>query len=189
VVRLPEAMPHRGWEGVQMGGAELSRRAFLGRGAAMAAAGAAVAVVGNAAMPAIAGADEKTFPTFALTPNGGACGACQKHAANKVFRTSDAAERLRAHKGCRCTIIAGPALTPPIHDAVFRGTGEVADRRDPRVAEILDKGTINGVPVPVLAIGAPIILGVGGGLAYWFWRRHERTTELATAPVDRGEWK
>ena len=41
--------------------------------------------------------------------------------------------------------------------------------------------------VPVLAIGAPIILAVGGGTAYWLWRRQHR--ETPGAAIDHGDWK
>lgn len=169
-----------------MGETHLSRRAFLRRGAGVAVAGAAAAVLGNGA---VAGAQESepTAPTFALSPNAGACSACQKHAKNKVFRTEDAANSFRAHKGCHCTIGTGQELTLPVFAAVFGDKGQSADRRDPKTAELLDKGTIDGANVPVLAIGAPIILAVGGGTAYWFWRRQHR--ETAGATVDHGDWK
>jgi hypothetical protein len=122
-----------------MSGRALSRRVFLGRGAAaLSGAVAAVALQANGASAA-----ESTTPTFALTPNGGACAACRNHAANKVFRTNDAANTFRAHHGCHCSVVRGPSLTPPVFSAVFGDAGQSADRRDPRTAELLDRGTVD----------------------------------------------
>ena len=167
--------------------AHLSRRAFLQRGAGAAAAGTALAVLGSTGLAGAQETKEPTAPTFALAPNGGACNACRQHATNKVFRTETAANTYRAHKGCRCTVTGGQELTLPAFAAVFGDSGEHVDRRDPKIAELLDKGTLDGTPVPVLAIGAPILLAVGGGAAYWFWRRQHR--EPAGAGVDHGDWK
>jgi hypothetical protein len=167
--------------------AHLSRRAFLRRGATVAVAGTAVAVFGSNAVAGAQETKEPTAPTFTLTPNGGACNACRQHAKNKVFRSDKAADTYRAHKGCHCTVGAGQELTLPVFTAVFGDAGQHADRRDPKIAELLDKGTLDGAPVPVLAIGAPILLAAGGGAAYLWWRRQHR--EPAGAGIDHGDWK
>ncbi len=163
----------------------VSRRAFLRFGAATAVTAGTVVALGSGT----ASAQTADVQTFRLDPTGGGssvCNACRGHAANKVFRASGAADARRAHKGCRCTVVKGPSLPAPIADAVF-GKSDVADRRDAKIAELLDSGTVAGVEVPVFAAGAPIILAVGGGLGYWFLRRRNR--EPATVHVDRGEWK
>lgn len=172
----------------------LSRRAFFGRAAAVtAAAGLGVAF---AASPAAA-AD--TVATFALDPVGGgsscrggtghgtcaACNACKSHAANKVFRSKEAADKVRAHKGCRCAIAAGPALEPGVADAVF-AKGDVADKRDPETGGLIKDGG-GGVTVPVMAATLPVIAVGGGALAYFLMRRHDRT--VAPADVDQGDWR
>jgi len=171
----------------------LSRRAFFGRAAmATAAAGIGVALVASPA----AAAD--TVDTFALDPVGGgsscrggtgrgtcaACGACNKHAENKIFRSKEAADTFRAHKGCRCQIVAGAVIEASVADAVF-AKGDVADKRDPETGGLLSPGS--GVTVPVTAATLPVIAVGGGAIAYLLMRRHDR--EAAPAEVDRGDWR
>jgi hypothetical protein len=40
------------------------------------------------------------------------CKACHKHAANRLFATHAAADKGRAHPGCKCTIVRSSALDP-----------------------------------------------------------------------------
>jgi hypothetical protein len=171
----------------------LSRRAFLGRATvATAAAGMGLALVASPA----AAAD--TVDTYALDPVGGgsscrggtgkgtcaACGACRQHAANKVFRTKEASDTARAHKGCRCEIVAGPVLETSVADAVF-AKGDVADKRDGETGGLIDGG--GGVTVPVMAATLPVIAIGGGALAYFLMRRHDR--KVAPAELDQGDWR
>jgi len=164
----------------------MTRRDFFVK-AGGAAAATALGVTA-AANPAFAqAANGGAQPTYILEPNGGACTACRQHAKNKVFSTKEATDRYRAHKGCHCTPAEGQALSPEVYAAVFPEQGGVADRRDPRTAEILDKGTIDGTPVPIVAYTAPVLLlAVGGGI--WWWMKH-RDQEAEPAVVDRGDWK
>jgi hypothetical protein len=144
-------------------------------------------VVTLGSSPAFAQSTTETLPTYALEPNGGACNACRLHAKNKVFGTKDAADKFRAHKGCRCTVIDGQQLSPEVYGAVFPEKDGAADRRDPRTAELLDKGTIDGTPVPVVAYTAPVLLlAAGGGI--WWWMKH-RDKEVEPAVIDKGDWK
>jgi hypothetical protein len=165
---------------------QISRREFFVRTGTAAAATAAAVALG--AGPAF-GQDTKgdTLPTYALEPNGGACNACRQHAKNKVFGTNDAAERFRAHKGCRCTTSGGQALSPEVYAAVFPEPDGAADRRDPRTAELLDKGTIDGTQVPIVAYTAPVLLLAAGGGVWWWMKHRDRDVEPAVA--DRGDWK
>jgi len=74
-----------------------------------------------------------------------------------------------------------------VHAAVFPEKGGVADRRDPRTAELLNKGTIDGTPVPIVAYTTPVLLlAAGGGL--WWWMEH-RDNQAEPAVVDKGDWK
>jgi hypothetical protein len=139
-----------------------------------------------------------TVETFALDPVGGgsscrggtgngtcaACAACKKHAENKIFRTKDAADKYRAHRGCRCQITAGQVVDTDVAAAVF-AKGDVADKRDPETGGLLTPG--HGVTVPVMAATLPVIAVGGGALGYYLMRRHDRT--VAAVDVDRGDWK
>jgi hypothetical protein len=173
-----------------------SRRNFLRLGASATAATAALAVLG----PRVAFADTGTAPTFKLDPTGGgsscrggkgnggcaSCNACKHHAGNKVFKSKGAAGTLRAHKGCRCTVVAGPDVPQAVFDQAFLN-GDVVDRRDPKIAQLLDTTTASGVEVPVLAATAPALLVAGGAVGYWFWKR--KHVEPVGADADRGDWK
>jgi hypothetical protein len=169
-----------------MSATQISRRDFFAKSGTVAAATAAAVTL--AANPAFAQDKAATLPTYALEPNGGACNACRLHAKNKVFGTKDAADRFRAHKGCRCTVIGGQQLSPEIYAAVFPEKNGAADRRDPRTAELLDKGTIDGTSVPVVAYTAPVLLLAAGGGIWWFMKHRDKQVEPATV-VDKGDWK
>jgi hypothetical protein len=148
------------------------------------------------ATPVEAGGD--TVETFALDPVGGgsscrggtgagtcaACSACKKHAENKIFRTKDAADKYRAHPGCRCQVVAGQVVDTDVAGAVF-AKGDVADKRDPETGGLLTPGS--GVTVPVMAATLPVIAAGGGALAYFLMRRHDR--EVAPAEIDQGDWR
>jgi hypothetical protein len=181
----------------------LSRRAFFGRAAVVtAAAGIGVALVGSPAGAAEVAPVESTggdtVETLALDAVGGgsscrggtgagtcaACTACKKHAENKIFQNKDAADKFRAHKGCRCEIVAGEVLDTNMAAAVF-AKGEVADKRDPETGGLIKPGS--GVTVPVMAATLPVIAVGGGALAYYLMRRHDRAA--APADIDQGDWR
>ena len=108
-----------------------------------------------------------------------ACNACKHHAANKVFSSSEAADKHRAHKYCLCTIIEGPFVSPEVFQAVFVDS-DSADRRDPRVAATLDGKPVDPIPVPMIAgVAAPVVLAAVGGVGYVIWRRNQRRLEAA----------
>ena len=150
----------------------------------------------DAAPTESAGGD--TVETFALDPVGGgsscrggtgrgtcgACTACKKHAENKIFRNKEAADKFRAHKGCRCEIVAGQVLDTNVADAVF-AKGDVADKRDPETGGLVKPGS--GVTVPVMAATLPVIAVAGGALGYYLMRRHDR--KAVPAEVDQGDWR
>jgi hypothetical protein len=47
------------------------------------------------------------------------CKACHHHAANRLFATRVAADRGRAHRGCKCAIVRSRALRPAQWVALF----------------------------------------------------------------------
>ena len=109
-----------------------------------------------------------------------ACNACKRHAKNKLFSSPDAANARRAHKGCICTVVDGPVLASEVFDSVFVDS-DSCDRRDPRVSEILSGGTVDPVPVPMIAgIAAPVVLIAAGGIGYAIHRRNQRRLAAAT---------
>lgn len=174
----------------------VSRRAFFGQ----AAAATAAAGVGVALMTSPAGAAPSTVETFALDPVGGgsscrggtgrgtcaACTACRQHAANKVFRTLEAADQNRAHRGCRCEVVPSDAVDTDVAAAVFVN-GDVADKRDPSTGGLLAPGS--GVTVPVMAATLPVLAVGGGALAWYLMRRHDRAAAPADVDVDNGDWR
>ena len=82
--------------------------------------------------------------------------------------------RAAAHKGCLCTVVDGPVLAGEVFDSVFVDS-DSCDRRDPRVAAILTGGTVDPVPVPMIAgIAVPVVLVAAGGIGYAIWRRNQR---------------
>jgi hypothetical protein len=113
-----------------------------------------------------------------------ACNACINHGKNKVFATKEAADRDRAHKGCKCTVAEGPALSRPIYDALFtENKHDSVDRRDPKVASFLQNPDAESVPVPILAPAVPLVIAVAGGAWWWHARRNAR---IASASGDGG---
>lgn len=67
--------------------------------------------------------------------------ACRRHAANKLFPTPEAADRNRAHPGCKCNVVEGGKL-PEAHWVALFGrpdniVREQADHRWDWVAKTL----------------------------------------------------
>ncbi len=62
------------------------------------------------------------------------CTACVRHATNKVFATSDAAEAGRAHKHCNCQLRA-VQINPDGYEKLFQGNASV-DLRDPSTSDL-----------------------------------------------------
>lgn len=107
------------------------------------------------------------------------CSACQRHAENKVFATKEAAERGRAHRRCKCTVVEGPELSPAVYDALFKDNKKKSvDKRDPKVAELIANSDASGVPVPILAPTVPILAALAGG--FWWWRSSRGRTNPTT---------
>lgn len=80
----------------------LSRRDALMRAGAL-LAGAGAALRPGAALAARRGS---VGVAYRLRATGRcSCRACHRHAANKLFATSAAARRGRAHRGCRCEVV------------------------------------------------------------------------------------
>ncbi|MBI5087924.1 MAG: hypothetical protein HZB15_03370 [Actinobacteria bacterium] len=144
-------------------GNELTRRGLI-------AGGGAVAVA--ALVPGHAGA-ASTVPTWALEPGDAACGtagcsscfACQSHAANKLFRSAEAADQGRAHPGCNCTVVSGQPLSQATFDSLFTA-GDIADRRTAQTAQFLAAEQEQHA-VPMLPVG-PAIAVAGGAAAIWW---------------------
>jgi len=71
------------------------------------------------------------------------CTACRHHARNKLFATSKAADKVRAHKGCKCKVVRAAPVSPATYEALFGSPGNLkqvsVDRRDPEVRAILLK--------------------------------------------------
>ena len=89
---------------------QISRRAMLVRGATMLTA---LYFTGRADA-ATAGVSYR----LKIGPHC-ACRACHHHAANRLFATHVAADRGRAHPGCRCTIVRSHAVRPLQWQALF----------------------------------------------------------------------
>jgi hypothetical protein len=58
------------------------------------------------------------------------CKACHKHAKNKMFPSRRAADRNRAHAGCKCKVVQGGKLDAEIWAALFGGL------KNPKRAEV-----------------------------------------------------
>lgn len=89
---------------------QISRRAVLVRGATMLAG---LYFVGSSDAATVGVSYRlKTGPRCS-------CKACHHHAANRLFATHGAADRGRAHPGCKCTIVRSDALRPVQWQALF----------------------------------------------------------------------
>lgn len=136
----------------------ISRRGFFARSAPVAAALAPAALLQG---PAWAG-KKKTLKKkyFVLQPEWNtspacnvlernkpddchACNACHKHAKNKLFATRRAADRHRAHKGCKCKVVTGGKLEVSIWAELFNGLDNpkrrTVDRRKKGIKKILSR--------------------------------------------------
>jgi hypothetical protein len=136
----------------------ISRRRFL-------AATAPVLVLGYEAAPGWARPGKKAKPKrkafYVLQPeydrsarcrvpekskpdNCHGCKACHRHAKNKLFATRRAANRNRAHKGCKCKVVRGGTLDAATWSALFGGLNKPkrfkVDRRSRRVHSLLVLG-------------------------------------------------
>ncbi len=152
----------------------LTRRQMIGAGLAAFAAVELVPRVADAA---------SLKPTFALDPTGnGRCGtdtcahcrACRGHGANKLFLDKETADKLRAHKGCSCTVTDGQQLSEAVWTKVFAGDVNIADRRDPATAALL-RAEVERHSVPLVSGPLPILALVGGaaGILLVAARRHQ----------------
>ena len=97
---------------------QINRRSFLKRGAAL-AGGLALTFGTSVATLADSTGQEQTptgivtrkRPFFALaTTRADQDKACTRHAANKLFANPEAADRNRAHPGCKCQVVKGGEL-------------------------------------------------------------------------------
>ena len=72
------------------------------------------------------------------------CKACHNHAKNKIFATRRAADRGRAHPGCKCKVVRGGMLDEATWSALFGGSKipqrRVVDRRKTRTRRVLRNG-------------------------------------------------
>jgi hypothetical protein len=176
----------------------VSRREFLRVGAGSAVAAATLLTAGTG----VAQAEGVTVASYVLSPTStgrwcrrghnkgdcSSCGACTKHAANKVFRSADAAEAGRAHPRCRCEVVAGPALSPTVFDTLFGDSTPSVDRRDPNIAALIGAADADGVPVPIFSSATPVLLGgaAAAGLAVW-WVRSRRMQPALADDADHGD--
>lgn len=69
------------------------------------------------------------------------CKACHAHGKNKMFATRKAADRRRAHAGCKCKVVRGGSLDAATWAALFGGLKKPkrleVDRRSKRTKTIL----------------------------------------------------
>ncbi|CAN5579706.1 hypothetical protein BH10ACT2_BH10ACT2_25630 [soil metagenome] len=159
---------------------ELTRRALMVRGAASAAAVVMTPLlVGSGTASA-----ETTIDTFALDPTQGnscggsscaSCQACLSHAANKLFRTSAAADAGRAHPGCNCTVVTGQPLTQATVTNMF-AQSDMADRRYTQTAQVLN-GEVEQREVPLTSGVLSTAVMAGGAAAIWLVSRRRRQSE------------
>jgi hypothetical protein len=89
---------------------QISRRAMLVRGAAM-----------LSGLYFVGSADAATTGVSYRLKTGPQCSckACHHHAANRLFATHLAADRGRAHPGCKCTIVRSRAVGSVQWQALF----------------------------------------------------------------------
>ncbi len=128
----------------------LTRKAFLARAGSLIAVVALPVACGGkktAASTALSTGESSPIPVYLLSTSDPkctgpacACGACQKHAANKLFATPEAADSGRAHVHCNCSVVEG-TLSPDRWRALFgdraRPDRLAVDRRDQNVARAL----------------------------------------------------
>jgi hypothetical protein len=127
----------------------LTRKAFLARtGSLIAAVAIPVACGGKKAATSTAvSTSAAAVPVYLLSTSDPkcsgtacACGACQKHAANKLFASQEAADSGRAHVHCNCSVVED-TLPPDRWRALFGDPARPdvlhVDRRDQRVAQAL----------------------------------------------------
>jgi len=128
----------------------LTRRTFLARAGSLIAAALIPAACGGkktSASTAVDTGGSGSVPVYLLSTSDAkcsgtacACGACQKHAANKLFASREAADTGRAHVHCNCTVVEG-TLPPDRWRALFGDQAQPnrlhVDRRDPNVAQVL----------------------------------------------------
>lgn len=71
------------------------------------------------------------------------CKACHAHAKNKLFATARAANRNRAHKGCKCKVVRGGTMDVDTWAALFGGLKRpkrfAVDRRSKRTRRIMSR--------------------------------------------------
>ena len=129
---------------------KLTRRTFLARAGSLIAAALIPAACGGkktSASTAVDTGGSGSVPVYLLSTSDAkcsgtacACGACQKHAANKLFASREAADTGRAHVHCNCTVVEG-TLSPDRWRALFGDQTQPnrlhVDRRDPNVAQAL----------------------------------------------------
>ena len=119
----------------------INRRSFLKRGAALAGGlaltfGASVATMaestGQEQTPTGTATRTRTFYALATT-RVDQDKACTRHAANKLFASPEAADRNRAHPGCKCQVVKGGKLPESTWTELFGNPRAIAreavDRR------------------------------------------------------------
>jgi hypothetical protein len=160
---------------------EMTRRDLIGAAAATVTASALAPM----ALPGAAHAAD-TVETYVLDPTRGgtctsggcmACQACQFHAANKLFKSADAAEQSRAHAGCRCSVGTGQSLTQATFDNVF-AQGESADRRHTQTAQYL-AAEVDQREVPIVGGIVPTAAMAGGIAAVWWYAARRRSADAS----------
>ena len=153
-----------------MANTELTRRALFG------VAAASVGSLMIVADPAAAGTPVATFALDPTTggkcaPNCTSCSACIDHAANKLFKSSAAADAGRAHPGCNCAIIAGQSLSAGVLAKIF-AAADAADRRTPAIAALLS-AEVEQHSVPMVSGLVPVTV-LGAGACGILWIAHRR---------------
>ena len=124
---------------------KLTRRAFLGRAGSLLALAAISVACGGKKKVTSTSATGSTLAVFLLSTADAkctgarcACGACQKHAANKLFSSRETADANRAHAHCNCTVVED-RLPAERWRALFgdpaKPDRDHVDRRDSSVAK------------------------------------------------------
>lgn len=133
----------------------LTRKRFLGRTGSLLALAAFPAACGDkkivygttTATTTATTTGGATLTVYRLTTDDGkctgtrcSCGACARHAANKLFASRDAADQKRAHPHCNCGIVS-EELPRERWTSLFGDPGApgrtLVDRRDPAVQKLL----------------------------------------------------